>query len=254
MNPLRVTPALLSAACIAFAACGGPGGNSGLVEEAPRPASDTPPALAALATPYRAHGNEPFWGLVIEADSMTLLTPEADPLTAALPAAEPIEDGRRFGAEAGGQPFVATIIDRPCADGMSGMPYPHTVGIVARGTEYHGCGGDPAALLTGEAWVVEAVDGDGILDGSQPTLNFDADGRVVGNASCNSYTAAYRMTGEGLSFSEAVTTRMACAPPLMEQERQFLEALGAADRFEMDASGALILRGGERHSIHARRP
>jgi heat shock protein HslJ len=251
VNPYRSVAIPLSAALVTLAGCYGAGGYSEGGEGTP-PASETASA-PALATPYRAHGNEPFWGLAIEADSMTFTSPDAGPLAVPLPAAEPIEGGRRYRAEAGGQPFVATILERPCADGMSGMPYPHTVTVDVRGTEYRGCGGDPAALLTGAEWVVESIDGGAIAEGARATLVFGADGRLSGSASCNNYTGGYRLSGEGLSFSDAATTRKACLPPLMEQERKFLEALHAMDRFEIDPSGALILRGGEGRGILARR-
>jgi heat shock protein HslJ len=252
MNPYRSVAVLLSAALVALAGCYGAGGDNGADGEEAPPASEAP-TMAALATPYRAHGNEPFWGLVIEADSMKLLTPEADPLAAPLLAAEAIEGGRRYEAEVNGAPFTATILETPCADGMSGMPYPHTVIVLLSGVEYHGCGGDPAALLMGAEWVVESIDGAEIAAGSRATLTFDADGRVAGNTSCNQYSGPYRLTGEGISVGEVVSTRKACADALMNQERKFLGALGAVDRFEIDPSGGLILRGGEQHSILARR-
>jgi heat shock protein HslJ len=251
VNPYRSVAIPLSAALVTLAGCYGAGGYSEGGEGTP-PASETASA-PALATPYRAHGNEPFWGLAIEADSMTFTSPDAGPLAVPLPAAEPIEGGRRYRAEAGGQPFVATILERPCADGMSGMPYPHTVTVTAGGVEYAGCGGDPAALLTGVAWRVESIGGASVNDTIEVTLHFTADGRVAGKASCNSYTAGYRLSGEGLAISEVVMTRMACTPPRIAQEQRFIEVLRAVERFEVDPTGALVLHAADGRSVLARR-
>jgi uncharacterized lipoprotein YbaY len=55
--------------------------------------------------------------------------------------------------------------------------------VSVRGKAYPEC--SPAALLQG-AWMVEEIDSTGIIEGSQLTLNFSAEGRVSGRASCNS--------------------------------------------------------------------
>jgi len=233
------------AASMLLAGCGG--GD----EAPPGAAPDTTAALEPLAAPYRAHGNEPFWALEIGAQSMLFHTAEGDSILVPLPAPGRVEGGRRYTAEA--PPLTATILERPCADGMSGMPYPHTVTVTAGGVEYAGCGGDPAALLTGVAWRVESIGGASVIDTIEVTLHFTADGRVAGKASCNSYTAGYRLSGEGLAISEAVMTRMACAPPRMAQEQRFIEVLRAVERFEVDPTGALVLHAADGRSVLARR-
>jgi hypothetical protein len=75
----------------------------------------------------------------------------------------------------GGRRFVATILDRPCVDDM---PYPDTVIVLAGGTEYRGCGGDPEELLQGAEWVVKDVNGTGPIDTSRLTLAFGSGGAV----------------------------------------------------------------------------
>lgn len=206
----------------------------------------------ALATPYRAHGNEPFWALEIGADSMLFHTAEGDSIAAALPEPAPVEGGRRYTA-AGGAALTVTILERPCTDGMSGMPYPHAVRVSAGGAAYRGCGGEPASLLTGAPWVVESIAGESVLDTVEITLHFTADGRVAGSAGCNAWTSGYRLTGEGLAITEAVMTRKACLPAIMDQEQRFMEALGAVRGFDIDTTGALVLHGRERRSVVARR-
>jgi heat shock protein HslJ len=241
---------LLLIACIAASGCGGAGEQA---DTAATPAGAALPPPAQLTLPYRAHGNEPFWGLELRADSMVFQTPEADPLAAPLPAADSIEGGRRYHATVNGAPLTAMVLNRPCADGMSGMPYPHTVVVQLSGADYRGCGGEPRDLLTGGEWVVEDIDSAGVVDDARATLNFGTDGRVAGSTSCNNFSAPYTLTGEGLSFGEGITTRRACVPALMDQEQKFLAALRSVNWFQVDTTGALVLSGDEGPRILARR-
>ncbi|MCZ7560804.1 MAG: META domain-containing protein [Burkholderiaceae bacterium] len=209
----------------------------------------------APGLPFRATGNEPGWRLDITEQAMSLLADDGRTrIEAPTPVAEPGEGFTRFRAPAAGVGLVATIFDRRCTDSMTGMPYPNAVTVAFGGRALSGCGGDPATLLHGAEWVVEDLRGGGIVDRSRMTLNFGADGRVAGGASCNRYTAAYSLTGEGLTISKPASTMMACAPSLMEQERLFLAMLAQARRFTIDATGALVLHAADGRTISARRP
>jgi heat shock protein HslJ len=106
------------------------------------------------------------------------------------------------------------------------MPRPNTVEVVVDGTTLEGCGGDPAALLHGQLWTVQTIDGTKLAEGSRVTMSFGQDGRVSGNSSCNTYSGKYTLTGEGLTIGQAVSTRKACLPALMQQEATFLAILG----------------------------
>jgi copper homeostasis protein (lipoprotein) len=75
-----------------------------------------------------------------------------------------------------------------------------------------------------------------------------ADRRVVGNAGCNRVNGSYEINGDGLTFSQLVTTRMAC--PDMQRESALVHALKATMRWSIDGahlelfdeSGALLAR------------
>ena len=110
---------------------------------------------------------------------------------------------------------------------------------------------DCQPLLTSREWLVEDIDGGGIIDRSHATLTFSEDGKLSGSASCNRYFGEYQRQGEALSFMPLGTTLMACPESLMNQEQRFLKALQAADRFSIDVNGALILEG-QGHRILAR--
>lgn len=203
---------------------------------------------------FRARGNEPGWSLEMADETMTLVTDYGKTKrTIPLPPAQMAAGGRVYAARADGKDIMVTIIDRLCADAMTGMPYPETVMVQADGRELKGCGGDPASLLKGKEWIVEDIDGKGIIDNSRASLNFSDDGQLYGRGSCNTYNAKYSLTGEGLTVRNPATTLMACAPSLMEQEGRFFEVLQGAQRFEIDPTGALILHGPPERTITARR-
>jgi putative lipoprotein len=109
------------------------------------------------------------------------------------------------------------------------------------------------ADLQGVEWVVEDLNGGGIIDRSRATLVFGADGRLSGRASCNTYTAEYAASGDTVRVSNVAGTARACAPSLMAQEQRFYDALKAATRFEFRADGALVLHAGDGRRILARR-
>jgi heat shock protein HslJ/membrane-bound inhibitor of C-type lysozyme len=203
--------------------------------------------------PFRAHGNEPFWNLELTRDKLTFRTMDGGIVNTPAPRPEPVSGGVRHAARTEAHEVVATVMDRPCTDNMSGMPYPSTVTVVVDGKEYRGCGGEPAALLRGKEWVVEDIDRGGIIDRSRVTLNFDDKNRVYGRAGCNTYNAGYTLTGEGLSVNSPASTMMACAESLMKQEQRFLEILGSVERFELSDTGALILHAAKGRTITARR-
>jgi len=135
---------------------------------------------------------------------------------------------------------------------MTGMPKPQSVEVTIDEQVLKGCGGDPASLVRGPAWVVEDIDKSGVIERSRPTLLFDDKGRLSGSASCNTYTASYAIGGEGLAIGKSVSTRKACPPALMTQEQVFLAFLEAVDRFEIGEDGALILHAATR-TLRARR-
>jgi heat shock protein HslJ len=69
---------------------------------------------------------------------------------------------------------------------------------------------------------------------SMSTAVFAA-GQLSGSGGCNSYTAAYEIDGDQISIGPAAATRKFCNEPegIMDQERQFLEALGRATIFSL---------------------
>jgi heat shock protein HslJ len=213
-----------------------------------------PNSVPPLPLPFTATGNEPGWRLDI-ADGRITLVADYGSMRLEMPAGDPqpVPGGRRHAGNADGRVLVVTVLDRLCEDTMTGMPRPHTVEVTMDERLMEGCGGDPATLLQGRSWVAEAIDGMALADRSSVTLTFAADGRLAGSASCNSYSAAYSLSGEGLTISQAVSTRKACLEPLMTQEQAVLSLLEAVERFEIAADGALVLHASGGRMLRARR-
>lgn len=221
-------------------------GGEALISVAGRelpPCRITPPP----SLPFRAYGQEPGWHVDIEQDRITLVTGYgAQTLT--LPLLHTGQDGprTRFRAADAGHRLVVAVAPDICRDSMSGMPHPYTVILQWDDETLNGCGGEPLSLLTDREWVIEDLDGQGIVDQSRITLQFFAqDGRVAGTASCNRYHGGFRLTGENLTFQHPASTLMACPEALMHQEQTFFRILAAVTGFDIDATGALVLSGPE---------
>ena len=123
--------------------------------------------------------------------------------------------------------------------------------LLAAGCASHSA--PPAAVsLVGE-WQVESLAGAAPLADAPITLNFMADGRVAGQASCNRYFAAYHQEGAALHIQSPASTMMACPPALMEQEQRFLRQLEGVRAHRMDAAGRLVLESADGAEIVARR-
>jgi heat shock protein HslJ len=74
------------------------------------------------------------------------------------------------------------------------------------------------------------------------TLNFANDGKVSGSAGCNSFSGKYESTmGGELKVSDITRTLMLCTQPgLMDQEKDFLDALDEAKSYKV-VSGKLTI-------------
>ncbi len=112
--------------------------------------------------------------------------------------------------------------------------------------------GGPPRDLTVREWVVESVDGRGVVDNSRTTLTFDPQGQIAGRAGCNRYTGSYRLQGAQLSVGSVATTRMICVPALMDQENRFLKLLEEVRSFQLQRDGSLVLRTDDQRRIVAR--
>ena len=91
-----------------------------------------------------------------------------------------------------------------------------------------------AARLEGPTWLAEDIKGGGVIDNAQTTVSIAAGGKVAGSGGCNRLFGQATIAGDALTFGGIGTTRMACAPALMDQEQKFLGALAATRAFRFD--------------------
>ena len=107
--------------------------------------------------------------------------------------------------------------------------------------------------LTAAEWEATSLNGAPLVAGSRLTLRLE-DGRASGTAGCNRYFASYDISGRsGIRFSGVGSTRMACAEPLMEQERRYLNTLENASGYNFYRNGELTVVAADGRVVRYRR-
>lgn len=101
--------------------------------------------------------------------------------------------------------------------------------------------GPAAKLPLAGAWLAEDIDGGGVIDNLQTTLEIAADGKVWGNGGCNGFGGSAKIEGDAITFGDLTATEMACAEAVMNQEQKFHAALRAARSFRIDAGQRMLL-------------
>ena len=96
--------------------------------------------------------------------------------------------------------------------------------------------------LIGTTWTLDRLFGNKPTipsDRTAPTLTFTADGKVHGNAGCNTLNGSYTLQdGLRLKFEQVAVTRMLCQD--VNYENAFLEALNTTDNYTV-VNGVLSL-------------
>lgn len=95
--------------------------------------------------------------------------------------------------------------------------------------------------LAGTTWRPAPLSGHAGTPDRPVFIKFGPAGRVNGYAGCNSFTGSYRQTGDTMVLGPLATTRMACAPDVMEREQWLLETLRQTRRIAVTA-GELTLK------------
>lgn len=211
-------------------------------------------SIPATGTPsYVARGVAPDWTLSIGPAYVTFHPAPGSIVNLPVPVAELVEGRQVFVATRKDERLTITVLPGPCRDSVSNARYPDKVEVRSGNDIWLGCGGSSFNLLGGSEWIVEDIAQRGLVENSRVTLNFGADGHLSGHASCNSYGMSYTVSGDRLDTGGAITTRMACAAALDQQEDIFLGLLLNSDRFAFADDGALILYAKDGRTITARR-
>lgn len=96
---------------------------------------------------------------------------------------------------------------------------------------------EPSASLTG-TWTLSSY---GPADATTPAvpdteagLTFNEDGTVTGNSGCNGLGGTYTVGDDQITFSEIVSTLMACDDPRMAQEDVVQQVLAGTATFKIE--------------------
>jgi heat shock protein HslJ len=72
------------------------------------------------------------------------------------------------------------------------------------------------------------------------TFEFDLEGNIAGDGSCNRFGGACKIVGNKIEVGPLRSTRRACEPDIMQQEHKFLALLGAATAWVMDGDELVL--------------
>lgn len=121
--------------------------------------------------------------------------------------------------------------------------FPLALCVAACGTtpQESGSSGLPQRL-TGTQWTVERIDGNE-PKGAPLTVDFSFDGRVNGNAGCNTFSGPFLQTGPRVRIGDVLSTRMACADSgRQQQETRLLAILNGQLTLRQESDGQISLR------------
>lgn len=83
-------------------------------------------------------------------------------------------------------------------------------------------------------WLAEDIDGGGVIDRLQTTLEIRDDGMVSGTGGCNRYAGSAKFDSSSLKFLPLASTRMACSAAVMKQEGKFHATLEKVRAWRID--------------------
>jgi putative lipoprotein len=91
------------------------------------------------------------------------------------------------------------------------------------------------APIFGQSWVVEFIDGVGVISNPQATFRISESGKAGGSGPCNVYFATAKVDGQAIAISEIGSTFKACSPDIMAEEKGLFDALAKAASYHVDA-------------------
>lgn len=111
--------------------------------------------------------------------------------------------------------------------------------------------------LEGGPWLVEDINGGGVIDNARLEMTFDPGdqdtSRVYGRSGCNSFNGRWQQNGTTIKLGPLATTMMACPPALMDLEQKFLKTMAAVTTLSFDQTGAALLKSPDGQAIKIRR-
>ncbi|UVC14034.1 YbaY family lipoprotein [Mesorhizobium onobrychidis] len=99
----------------------------------------------------------------------------------------------------------------------------------------------PTAPVFGQSWLVEYIDGIGVIAEPQATFRIDEAGKAGGSGPCNVYFATAKVDGSTIAIGDIGSTFKACASEIMAEEKALFEALAKAASYHVDAGKLIIV-------------
>lgn len=98
--------------------------------------------------------------------------------------------------------------------------------------------GEEVSDLAGTAWELVSYGEPGsetpVIEETEVTLQFEEEDQASGSGGCNTFTAQCEVSDGSLSFRNIVSTLRSCSDEaVMEQEKQYYQALETAGEFEV---------------------
>ena len=98
-------------------------------------------------------------------------------------------------------------------------------------------------MLAAHDWQAFELKGRPVSTPVPVTLSF-SEGRASGRSGCNQYSGAVEHGARTIRFKAMISTKMACAGDgVMQTEADYLQALQAAESWDIDATGRLTIEG-----------
>lgn len=104
---------------------------------------------------------------------------------------------------------------------------------------------DREQALVGTWDVIQLATADavtGVLDGTEPTIEFVDDGTLAASAGCNNGAGSWELDGDQLTIGPLASTNMACEEPVMQQETDLFAALEASKQVQVTGDSLTLLR------------
>jgi len=96
------------------------------------------------------------------------------------------------------------------------------------------------AALYGQSWLIEYIDGIGVIANPQATFRISEAGKAGGKGPCNTYFATASVEGQRIAIGDIGSTRMACAQDVMAEEKALFDALAKAASYRIGAGKLTI--------------
>lgn len=104
------------------------------------------------------------------------------------------------------------------------------------------------APLVGTVWELISIGTSdaitSVIGDAQLSLTLDEMGRISGNGGCNGFGGSYSVNGDAITFSEVISTLIACLDDAVtQQESTYFAALNAAVRYDIDGGKLTVWYG-----------